>query len=77
MSHNIRSKTYMQVAARERRYRAQMMQVALALLVLLMILFWNQAGTERDLGASSEIPQQSTVQSTVQSDEPMSTNFWN
>lgn len=42
MSHNIRSKTYMQVAARERSHKAQALQVGLGLLVLLSILLWNQ-----------------------------------
>lgn len=73
MSHNIRSKTYMQVAARERSQRAQIMQVALALLVLLTILFWNQLGKQGDLGAVDELPQQSSTQIA----EPTSTNFWN
>ncbi len=45
MSHNIRSKTYMQMAARERNHKAQIIQVALGLLVLLSIVLWNQVAS--------------------------------
>ena len=72
MSHNIRSRTYMQVAARERAHRAQIMQVALALLVLLMILFWNQLGKASDRGAASQLEQQGKMQIV----EPTAVNAW-
>ena len=62
MSHNIRSRTYMQVAARERGHRAQIVQVALALLVLLSIVFWNQMRHPADMGAAQETEQQTQVQ---------------
>ncbi len=62
MSHTIRSKTYMQVASRERGHRAQIAQVAFALLVLLSLLFWNQIGQPNELGASHKIQEQEQVE---------------
>lgn len=58
MSHNSRSRTYMQMAARERGHRAQIVQIALALLVLLSIVLWNQLGQPRELGHAEVIEQQ-------------------
>lgn len=52
----------MQVAARERGHRAQIVQVALALLVLLSIVFWNQVRHPADLGAAQETEQQTHTQ---------------
>jgi len=62
MSHTIRSRTYMQVAARERSHRAQVAQVALALLVLLSIVFWNQIHRPAELSATQETEQQTQLQ---------------
>ncbi len=55
MSNNIRSKTYMQVAARERSHKAQILQVALGLLVLLSILLWNQLASNGNTASEGNL----------------------